>query len=614
MKQFFKICILISFLVGNTSAAELIRNDQSVALSEQPSEENLREIICTAYDYAYEYNGGYTLPAKFIACHRHIGEKATLLPQELQEALVEFTSWLTGELVKKRSSLEESERAPHPNSHQPVGPNGCCGDIDLALQLLRIINSKLGSTTDSSCQKSVLGILGDACAILGPGETISSGIKELLEDFNETWTILAVLTTPTIVINCDVSGVYTVLDTSFNETWTILATLTTPTIVINTDLSTVFSVLKVIEDLEELENHCPTELSEDNVLPDGYTITNPGYYTLCGSIGFDAPGTSSCVINIQVSNVTLDLNQNTIYQTDADAGLTGICIADSLTNIIIQNGYLSGFTSAGVSVGNGASEIVIKNITANNCSDAGILFNGTSGSPTRDVRVLHSQFSNNGNDGGQFLFTEKVKVNNSSFNDNTGVGALFSQSSSNEIVGSSFNQNGGAIATAGLEFNGTSSSVIRDCIFNANTSSSSSAAGFIVTGTGNLIDNCIADGNITSAVSNAIGFDLSGAAHILKNSSAAGNTALTGTGIGVRVNAAAYRCLVQNTTAFTNSTYGFLHNGGAGQNFLIGNISGGQGTDAFNFSGAGLGWLSITAGMQITTFNENQRVNNVSLT
>jgi hypothetical protein len=71
---------------------------------------------------------------------------------------------------------------------------------------------------------------------------------------------------------------------------------------------------------------------------------------------------------------------------------------------------------------------------------------------------------------------------------------------------------------------------------------------------------------------------------------------------------------VQNTTAFTNSTYGFLHNGGAGQNFLIGNISGGQGTDAFNFSGAGLGWLSITAGMQITTFSENQRVNNVSLT
>jgi hypothetical protein len=367
-----------------------------------------------------------------------------------------------------------------------------------------------------------------------------------------------------------------------------------------------------------IEEHCPTIIKPTDIPAGGYIISTPGYYTLCGSIGFVAPGTPTCVINIQTSNVTLDLNQQTIYQTNANAGLVGVCVGAGFDNIVIKSGKISGVTGDGIDIANGSESIVISDVTVQGCGGAGISFSGIAGSVNTDVTIENSRFINNGGNGGTFNFTEKVKINNSKFNDNVVVGAAFSNSNANEITNSSFNKNGGAgpAIAMGLALVDTGSSIIRDCVFNGNFSTTTSAIGLALTSTGNLVENCVADGNNTPAASEfAIGFDVQGTAHLLNNCTASSNvaTGLASVGIGFRVYNNAFRCLVKNCTALTNSNSGFLHNPPARYNYFNGNFSVGHGSDTNNYTGAGLAYISLAADAQLVGTPDNPRINNISI-
>jgi|GEM_PF-2283922 hypothetical protein len=367
-----------------------------------------------------------------------------------------------------------------------------------------------------------------------------------------------------------------------------------------------------------IEEHCPTILKPSDILPNGYTITIPGYYTLCGSVGFSAPGTPTCVINIQTSNVTLDLNQQTIYQTNGNAGLVGVCVGAGFDNIVIKSGKISGVTGDGIDIANGSESIVISDVTVQGCGGAGISFSGIAGSVNRDVTIENSRFTSNGGNGGTFTFTEKVKISDSKFNDNVVIGAAFSSSNGNEIDNSTFNKNGGAGNAIGLSLNATGSSIVRDCVFNANFSTTGTARGLLLTSTGNLVDNCVADGNTTSVSAGfAIGFDVDGTAHLLKNCSASGNSAVAGggsIGVGLRVVSTAFRCLVKNSTALTNSARGFEHDATPTYNIFIGNFSFGHGSNTGNYFGSGLGFMTVGAGAQPPAGSFDERgVSNISV-
>lgn len=81
------------------------------------------------------------------------------------------------------------------------------------------------------------------------------------------------------------------------------------------------------------------------------TITQPGSYYLTGGLTVS----NGNGINIQTTNVTLDLNGFAIVSTAAVATGTGIQIANALKNIVIQNGSIAGSVTnnAGVFGGSG---------------------------------------------------------------------------------------------------------------------------------------------------------------------------------------------------------------------------------------------------------------------
>jgi hypothetical protein len=600
-----------------------LSHDQDIALF-MIDDVALKEIIITIYSQAEHHKITAHLPPQLLLCYALLQDNKRVTKEDLVVAVKSVLDWSKEQLRRSRTKADE-ERAPRPDGMQPVPPNDCC-NIDEVLALLGIINAKLNTLTptafvDLSPVFTTLTVIENCCSNL---------TATVINDFNATWTILAALTTPTVVVSVDLSPVFTTLTVienccsnltttvinDFNATWTILAALTTPTVIVTIDLSPVFTVLKTIQDADNVEIHCPTILAPSDILPNGYTITNPGYYTLCGSVGFS--GTSTCVISIKSNNVTLDLNQHTLYQTNFGLNVTGICVSAALSNIVIKSGKISGMTGSGITVANGTEDFVVSDMTVRGCGGAGIAYSGTTGSKNLDITIDNSRFTNNGGNGGIFTFTEKVKITNSKFNDNFLVGASFTSSNGNEISNSTFNKNGGAGIAAGLSLNATGSTLVRNCIMSGNFSTTGTATGLLLTSTGNVVDSCFADGNSSSVAAGfAIGFDLSGAAHIVNNCSAVGNSATAGAGsigVGFRAGSNAFGCLIKNSSSLTNSARGFEHDAPSGYNFFLGNLSGGHGSDAANYFGAGLGWLSVSGGMQITTFNENQRINNVSLT
>jgi hypothetical protein len=537
-------CLFVASV--NLHAEEVAQQDEQKKTSfvNVPDIE-LRKLILDLYAQANEDQYAEKLPEDFKVVHKALQKGLNVSRGVLEYALLSI-----GESID--ASRAPRQDAPGMGSSiEPVGP-GCCCDLTQVERLLAIIRSRIGTTNDDVCDQSVLGILGNACEILGVN--ISTALKEILD----------------------------------------------------------------ILDLIVIENSCSTILRPEDILSNGFTVTSPGYYTLCGSVGFDAPVTPSCVIRIQTSNVTFDFNQNSIYQTDADAGLVAVCVDSGFDNIVIKNGKISGVTGSGITIADDSQDIIVSGMTVRGCGGDGISFSGTTGSRNRDVIIEDSQFTNNGGNGGTFTFTEKIKISNSKFNDNVTIGASFSSSSGNEIADSIFNQNGGASNAAGLSLDATGSSIIRNCTFNGNFSTTGTARGLLLTSTGNLVDNCVADGNSSSVSAGfAIGFDVDGTAHLLSNCSASGNSAVTGggsIGVGFRLQSTAFRCLVKNGTSLTNSARGFQNDATATYNLFVGNFAFGHIGNTNNYFGSGLGFISVGAGAQPPAGSFDERaVSNISV-
>ena len=95
-----------------------------------------------------------------------------------------------------------------------------------------------------------------------------------------------------------------------------------------------------------------------------FEITESGYYAL--------EGNTNCCLAIKASDVTLDLNDFTLFCTDDDV----IKTSSLLKNIEIKNGKIkSDRTQNGIFVDNGCQLVSIENVTIFEC-DKGILFSG----------------------------------------------------------------------------------------------------------------------------------------------------------------------------------------------------------------------------------------------
>jgi len=383
----FQLCIILGTPLNSvqTSATLTLNHpgpeDQELSAVEQQflssDESELKKIVCDFYDQAKSNGLAEQLPEPFLLCYALV--KDNVVPVQKDDLLIALRSvlhWLDEQLeiaqqtrkprIETAKQSEEEPRAPRPdaptpaNPNFPVGPSGCCDQSEV-LRLLGTIRARIGSVDECSCDGTILSILGDACTILGPCETISGGIKNIetccnntfttmVTDFNATWTILAALTTPTVIVTVDLSPIFTALVPiqqccsnltatvlrEFNETWTILATLTTPTVTVNCDISGVYTTLGNVGNilgkdatisgtLKDITTCCSNltatvlrEFNETWTILAALTTSScdlSGVYTTLGNVG-----------NILGANATISGTLLNIIQTDN--ALTATVIRD----------------------------------------------------------------------------------------------------------------------------------------------------------------------------------------------------------------------------------------------------------------------------------------------
>lgn len=118
-----------------------------------------------------------------------------------------------------------------------------------------------------------------------------------------------------------------------------------------------------------------------------FVISAPGVYKLPSSVNFTPINPNAVAIQVLSNDVTIDLCNHTITQTNATAGTTAILLGNLalqvFRNIRIQNGSIVGFTGVGISANNTSmntvtpaffDQIIIQDINILNCGVFGTSF------------------------------------------------------------------------------------------------------------------------------------------------------------------------------------------------------------------------------------------------
>jgi len=117
------------------------------------------------------------------------------------------------------------------------------------------------------------------------------------------------------------------------------------------------------------------------------TISQSGNYTLGVNIPFSATAAGDEIININASNVVLDLGQHTIAQSNLTDSVQGIVISPNNSQITIRNGTILSVTGTGIFVGANCSEISLENIICDACATVGVECDSTSNIVMKNCKI-----------------------------------------------------------------------------------------------------------------------------------------------------------------------------------------------------------------------------------
>ncbi len=242
-------------------------------------------------------------------------------------------------------------------------------------------------------------------------------------------------------------------------------------------------------------------------------ITQAGLYTLGDDIT-SLPTGADNIINITVSDVLLDLNNNFISQGNATANVNGIVVNSSLSNITIKNGTVRNVTGTGILINQLCSRIKIDSINFVNCTQ-GLSLSGSVGNVIVDTFINNCGFFACNSPGGGTIISltqcSRLKVYNCVIADALTAAVTIPLSLANVTV-SDFNNitiQGNSVTTFfGInELNGIDNSF--NNIIVRNNSGSAGLSGIRVIGaTGDLFTNCLVTLNTTNG--DLFGFNISG--------------------------------------------------------------------------------------------------------
>ena len=184
-----------------------------------------------------------------------------------------------------------------------------------------------------------------------------------------------------------------------------------------------------------ITNHQITGASKCSV--NGYVIDKPGSYMLCNDIDWSPRSSNSFAITIEANDVSLDLGNHVITQTDTSTSLNfAIHVLQNSECVSIRNGKFSMLSGGAVLVEAGSSCITIENIEVCKSSYQGqvtvatpinqsppfptditewaapIFFNGQDSNIIKDVTLKNLNLCDNGMLGEQPIHFMATIVNN----------------------------------------------------------------------------------------------------------------------------------------------------------------------------------------------------------
>ncbi len=305
-----------------------------------------------------------------------------------------------------------------------------------------------------------------------------------------------------------------------------------------------------------------------------YIITQPGSYYLSANLGV----TKFHGIQISAEGVTLDLNGFEISRASGSGG-NGIRIAASSHRASVRNGSVTGFSyGIHVGVGSNARGTALRDLSASNCTIAGIL--------AGDGAVLESCRAQDNQDG--IAAGINSSLSNCVASGNSGTYGIFASPGSS-LINCTASGNGFRGIFAGRN------SSLTNC-----TASSNGGDGIYAEGDSSLT-NCTASGNSGtygiyadsgSSLSNCTASDNRGTYGIyaasgvsLTNCTARANTSTSSFSAGIR---AGDGCTVSHSTAYGNTSTAGTSTRQTGIGFALGSDGTIEGCTASNNKGDGI--------------------------
>ena len=379
-------------------------------------------------------------------------------------------------------------------------------------------------------------------------QSVDSKIDILTTVSDETLSLVEVIDSKIDNINCQggaVSSIDSKTDILIQLSDTILSTVDALSVQSNTnlvsaidkietgivalmyDFAGTWTVLDAIQ--ESISCLSGNTITQQDVGTTGFTIHSSGEYTLCEDIFF-SPSSALSAITIAANNVSLNLNNNSIQQTNGTAGVSGVLVNINLSGIVIHDGSIVGMTANGVSILSGGSNDIIDNVLMNGCGSSGLNVIGAT----------------------------NLMVKNAIFTNNSVNGLLVNTSNQVCIVSSVANNNG--VDGFGLVGAG-SRNLIDTCKAFENTGN-----GFNLTSiSDSVIKNSIALNNGIDGISLYNSY----AVEVSANSSSQN----TVNGIDLRGNTGTSECYISNNTMIQNGGVNLIEQAISGLNSILGNFA-----------------------------------------
>ena len=305
--------------------------------------ESFKIFIDSIIKKAFLHEEEHLLSPGLLNCYERYSQNENCTSMHLSDLIIALP-----ELLKE---LDVQLKAPRPSpSHNGIaGPITC--DLSQILSFLEMLKAKI----DFCCQQQL-----DCCA-------------ELISDFQQTWTILAAIST--ITASVDFSSVFTVIQTGFNgtfstlqdikntitaccenitnefqQTWTILAAISTVTA--SVDLSPVFTVINEgfnstfssLQDIKNTITACCANIKSE--FQQTWTILAAGFngtFSAIEEINTDAAGTFSSLVDIKntitacCENITNEFQQTWTILAAGFNGTFSSLVANSFSYSVITD-------------------------------------------------------------------------------------------------------------------------------------------------------------------------------------------------------------------------------------------------------------------------------------